>query len=271
MKMMKQWLLAGLSLLIGLMTGQAQTSGNYTPGKVAFTPVYEESFEGYSSEIARQMDVKLHQVVLQNGVGSYSGQYVISARILVNDKQAVPTTPVRYRVSLTVCLLAVDVDAQIILNELSIPLVGVDQNEDRAILRAIQSFKPADPRVRAFVQEASDKVVAAYNESLNQLLDQARSSMSGGHYDEALALLAQVPADVDRYEEVRGLADEVCRRDQSRKSAAAASAAEELQRERDREIQQQMALALESKAKSRDKAKLVNKVATFLFGSLHLA
>ena len=277
---MKRVLLSSLFLLAGLLLG-AQSMGNYTPGKVAFTPVYEESFEGHTPEISRQIDQKLHQIVLQNGVGSYSGRYVISARVLVEDKQAVPTTPVQYRVRIAVSLLALDVDADVIIDELSLPLVGVDKTEDRAFLKAVQSLRPADPRVRTFVRQASDKAVAAYNESLDGILTEARSLMDRKEYGESLALLAQIPSDIDRYEDVRSLAQEACEKERAGKAAAAAAekarreaqaeaAREAERRAQDQEIQLRMASALEAKAKSEGKSALVRKVASFFMGSVKL-
>lgn len=271
-------LLLSLSVLLLALSAAAQ-SGNYTPGRVAFCPVFDTAFSGWSQEITELMQNKLTQVVMQNGVGSFSEQYVLTAKIALEDKQVTATAPAQYVVKLAIQLQAIDVNAQILIRELTLSLTGVDRSENRAYMAAIRQINPRSPLVKSFIQEASDAAVAAYNRSLGVYMQEATDLEAAGQYDDALYTLAQIPKTVDRYEEVMALSSEIVSRrtksQQAKDAAKAVKAAEKaaaeeeaLQRERDLQIQQEMMAALQKKQEKADKNALVAKVTQWFMGSL---
>jgi len=274
---MKKFLLSLAAAMLCFAAG-AQ-SANYAPGKVAFTPVFDTAFSGWSQEITDLMQNKLTQIVMQNGVGSFSEQYVLTAKIALEDKQVAATAPAQYVVKLAVQLQAVDVNAQILIRELTLNLTGVDRNENRAYVAAIRQINPRNPLIKSFIQEASDAAVAAYNQNIGTYLNDARSLGAAGRYDDALFTLAQIPNNVDRYEEVMALSSEiVARKSKAEKARAAAQAekaaakaeaeAEALQRERDFQIQQQMMAAMEKRKAESEKGAMVAKVKQWFLGSM---
>lgn len=274
---MKKLILSLSALLLCLAAG-AQ-SANYTPGKVAFCPVFDTAFSGWSQEITDLMQNKLTQIVMQNGVGSFSEQYVLTAKIALEDKQVTATAPAQYVVKLAVQLQVVDVNAQILIRELTLQLTGVDRNENRAYVAAIRQINPRNPMIQSFIREASDAAVAAYNHSLSVYLNEARELDAAQQYDEALYTLAQIPKDVDRYPEVMALSSEiVAHKTKVQKAQAAAQAAaaaqkreadaEALQRERDLQVQREMMAAMQKKQESAQRTVLVDKVKKFFLGSL---
>lgn len=274
---MKKLIFSFASLLLCFTLG-AQ-SANYAPGKVAFCPVFDTAFSGWSQEITDLMQNKLTQIVMQNGVGSFSEQYVLTAKIALEDKQVTATAPAQYIVKLAVQLQAVDVNAQILIRELTLNLTGVDRSENRAYMDAIRKINPRNPLIKSFIQEASDAAITAYNNSIGVFLNDARSLEEAGQYDEALYTLAQIPKDVDRYDEVMALSgDIVAKQNQTKKAQAAAQAArdaekaaaeeEAQQRERDLEIQKEMMAAMQKKQEKAEKTALVAKVKQWFLGSL---
>lgn len=274
---MKRILFLLVSVVIGL-SASAQSVG-YVPGKVAFSPVYDTAFSGWPQEITDLMRNKLTQIVMQNGVGSLSDQYVLTANIALEDKQVTATAPAQYVVKLAVQLLAIDVNAQILIRELTLNVTGVDRSENRAYLAAVRQINPRNPLVKSFIQEASDVALAAYNQNVAAYINDARALEQAGNYEEALCTLAQIPKDVDRYDEVWALSSEIAdlqtkaeKAEKARVAAQAAQKAEEdaevLQRQRDMEVQQQMIAAMEKKQKEQEKGVLVDKVKKWFLGSM---
>jgi len=272
---MKRVVIILSALLLGCLC-QAQEAG-YTPGKVAFSPVFDASFSGYSKEISDLMQNKLTQIALRNGVGSYSEQYVLTAKIALEDKQVTATAPAQYVVKLSVQLLALDMDAKVIVGEHTLPLVGVDKSENRAYMDAIRKIKPSDPLIVSFIKEASSTVVAAYNRNMETNLANARNWYESGQYEEALACLAAIPEYADNYDRVRELSSTVVKakqqKERAQRAAAAAAAAqraeeeaEARQREWDHQIQLEMIAAQQSKAKKTDWVDVALKVGGFLLG-----
>lgn len=275
--MKKRLILLASALLLGLCA--SAQNANYAPGKVAFCPIFDTSFSGWSQEVTDLMQNKLTQIVMQNGVGSFSEQYVLTAKVALEDKQVTASTPAQYIVKLSVQLQAVDVNAQILIRELTLSLTGVDRSENRAYLAAIRQINPRNALVKSFIQEASDAAIAAYNNQIGTYLSDARSLEAAGQYDEALYTLAQIPKNVDRYDEVMALSgDIVARQTKSKKAQAAAQAAkaaeqaaadaEAQQRERDLQIQQEMMAAMQKKQEKAEKGAMVAKVKQWFLGSL---
>ena len=85
-------------------------SHSYTPGQVAFSPVFDASFAGFPAEVCSVMETKLTQIVMNNGCGSFSDRYAITARLVVEDKEVTATVPARYKVDMHVQLIAVDLE-----------------------------------------------------------------------------------------------------------------------------------------------------------------
>lgn len=273
---MKKILISLAALMLCCVVLQAQ-SGNYAPGKVAFSPVFDTSFSGWSQEITDLMQNKLTQIALRNGVGGFSEQYVLTAKIALEDKQTTATAPPQFIVKLSVQLLALDMDAQIIVGERTLSLTGVDKSENRAYLDAIKKIKPTDPILVSFIREASESVVAAYNRNLDTNLADARQCYDNGRYDDALAILAAIPENVDRYDQVRDLSSVVVKakiqKESAQRAAAAAEAArraeaeaEAQQREWDHQIQLEMIAAQQKKESKTDWLDVALKVGGFLLG-----
>lgn len=268
---MKRLLLL-LAATVLLSQGAFAQNANYAPGKVAFCPVFDTAFSGWSQEVTDLMQTKLTQIVMQNGVSSFSEQYVLTAKVALEDKQVTATAPAQYVVKLLVQLQAVDVNAQILIRELTLNITGVDRSENRAYLAAIRQINPRSSLIKSFIQEASDAAIEAYNTQIDTYLSDARALEEAGQYDDALCTLAQIPKDVDRYEEVKALSGNIVarqRKAQSAQAAARAEAEEEaLQRERDLQIQQEMMAAMQKKQEKAEKGAMVAKVKKWFLGSL---
>lgn len=95
-------------------------------------------------EDARQsLDVTLGQMVTQNGFGASSGQFVLTSNLVISDKQATATAPVQFAVKLKVSVYLLDVAEQVVIDEMSFNVAGVDSLENKAVIQAINRIKPS--------------------------------------------------------------------------------------------------------------------------------
>ena len=156
------------------------------------------------------MEQKLMQVAMRNGVASYSGRYVLTAKVAEEDTQTTATAPVQYVKKLSVQFVAYDMETKAVVGELTVPVTGVDKTPERATMAALRRIQPKNPKTTVFIQNASKAIVDAFNQDLENTLKTAQSMAGRGQYDEALALLAAIPQSVDRYDYVLTTAEQIC-------------------------------------------------------------
>jgi len=261
--------------LLSAITMSAQV---YLPGKVAFTPVFG-NYSGFSDEVCSIMEQRLTQIVVSNGLGSYSNQYVITARIFTEDKQVTTTSPAQYIVSLTVQFTALDVENNLLVGEVSVPVKGVDKTENRAYINALRQLSPSNSAIRNFLKGASDNILQAYNRSAWSLITQADNLAAKGDYDGALATLASIPTEIDDYAKVQACSEKIYAESVSKKKSEAAAveqrkaeseekAAEEAQREKDSQMQMAMAQALEKSNRESKRNATIDKVKGWFLGNI---
>lgn len=165
---------------------------------VAITPAVASSLDlpEYAKKALYQ---KLIQIVTQNGFGSTSGDLILTANVLVTDKQMTGTVPAQFIVDLEVSLYLLNIGEEVVLDETSIALKGIDNIENRAMAQAINNLNPRSPVVRNFMNQCRAKVIDYYTTRIPALLAKAKSLADRANYEEALAVLAVVPESVDEY------------------------------------------------------------------------
>lgn len=201
------WALA-LCLCAGLSA--AAQSDNVSPGKVGFTPMFVKTYTFLPQTAVDLMEQKLMQVAMRNGVASYSGRYVLTAKVAEEDTQATATAPVQYVKKLSVQFVAYDMETKAVVGETTVSVTGVDKTPERATMAALRRIQPKTARMTAFIQSASKTIVDAFNRNLENVLKKAEYLANHGQYDEALASLAAVPQSVDRYDDVLATAEKIC-------------------------------------------------------------
>lgn len=209
MKTLYKSLLALVLCLCAGLSAAAQ-SDNVSPGKVGFTPMFVKTYTFLPKEAVDLMDQKLMQVAMRNGVASYSGRYVLTAKVAEEDSQATATTPVQYVKKLSVQFVAYDMETKAVVGETTVFVTGVDKTPERATMAALRRIQPKTARMTAFIQNASKAIVDAFNRNLDNVLKKAEYLANHGQYDEALASLAAIPQSVDRYDAVLATAEKIC-------------------------------------------------------------
>ncbi|MBO7511085.1 MAG: hypothetical protein J6T35_07865 [Bacteroidales bacterium] len=204
----KNVLALALCLCAGLSA--AAQSDNVSPGKVGFTPMFVKTYAFLPPAAVDLMEQKLMQVAMRNGVASYSGRYVLTAKVAEEDTQATATAPVQYVKKLSVQFVAYDMETKAVVGELTVSVTGVDKTPERATMAALRRIQPKTAKMTSFIQNASRAIVDAFNRNLENILKNAGFMAGQGKYDEALASLAAVPQSVDRYDDVLAAAEKIC-------------------------------------------------------------
>lgn len=175
--------------------GQQQLSSKEMIG---LTPVVPQAMN-LSPEVKKVLGQKLLQMVTQNGFGSFSGQFVLTANVVVVDKQVTSTVPAQFVVSLEVSCYLLNVAEMVIVDETSFAVKGIDKLENKAMIQAVNQIAPKSPNVRNFMAQCRTKIVDYYATRIPALLAKAKSLSERDEYEEALAVLSAIPESVDEY------------------------------------------------------------------------
>ena len=165
---------------------------------IGITPMLS-SYLNLPRDAVRSLELKLTQIATQNGFGSYSGQFVLTSNVVLISKEATATAPVQHLVKLEVSFFVVNVLENVIVDEMSYEVQGIDRLENKAFIRAINDIKPKTPQVRLFMSNVRDQIIAYYNTRIPALLAKAKGLSDRTEYGEALAVLASIPETVDQY------------------------------------------------------------------------
>jgi len=196
-----------ISLLIAILCCTASLKAQQQLGAtdmIAITPMVSQALP-LPDDAIKSLGVKLGQMVTQNGFGSNSSQFVLTANLVVLDKQATATTPVQFMVDLEVSVYLLDVAEGVAIDEMSFNVKGVDRLENKAMIQAINTIKPKSPKTAEFMADCRQKIIDYYAKRLPVIMTKAKSLADRDQYDEALSLLSGVPESLDQYPQVAEL------------------------------------------------------------------
>jgi hypothetical protein len=173
------------------------------------------------ADAQKSLGTKLTQMVTQNGFGATSGQFVLTANVVTLDKQATATAPVQYIVKQEVALFVVDLVDNVVIDEMSFEVQGIDRLENKAVIQGINQIKPRSTEVKAFMESSRAKIIDYYNARIPALLTKAQTLADQSNYYEALSLLSGIPECVDQYPQVAAKMSEVYKKMIDREAQAA--------------------------------------------------
>ncbi len=182
------------------LAAQAQQTLN-AKQMVAITPMVS-GYIDLPSDAIQSLKVKLGQMVTQNGFGSNSSQFILTANVVMLDKQATATAPVQFMTKIEVSVYLLDVSEGVAIDEMSFVVVGVDRLENKAMIQAINQIKPRSTEAQAFMERCRVKIIDYYTTRVPQLLAKADALAKQDQYGEALEILAGVPDCIDQYQQV---------------------------------------------------------------------
>ena len=118
---------------------------------------------------------RLNQAVSLNGLGSSTDEsrFLIVTSITILSKTATPTIPVQYKAELEMSFYFVDNVKKIILSETTITKIGMDDNENKAVAKAIKSIQARDPKLKKLINNGKSRALEYY-----QAIEGAESEQS---------------------------------------------------------------------------------------------
>jgi hypothetical protein len=147
------------------------------------------------AEAGKQLERKLTQLLTSNGISSQdpNNRFVITAKADITSKDIVASTPQRVSEKIDLTLLIGDIVENKIFETVTIPLIGIGINENKAFIAAINQIKPQKAELKVFLDNAKKKIVDYYAARCFQIIKDAQKLASGSNYDEAIYQLMQVP------------------------------------------------------------------------------
>lgn len=146
-------------------------------------------------EAGKQLERKLTQLLTSNGISSQdpNNRFVITAKADITSKDIVASSPQRVSEKIDLTLLIGDIVENKVFETVTIQLMGLGINEDKAFIYAINQVKPQKAELREFLDNAKKKIVDYYAVRCSQIIKDAQKLASGNNYDEAIYQLMQVP------------------------------------------------------------------------------
>lgn len=148
-----------------------------------------------SAEAGKQLERKMTQLLTANGISSQdaNNRFVITAKVDITSKDIVASTPQRISEKIDLTFLVGDVVENKVFETITLPLIGIGINENKAFIAAINQVKPQNAELTEFLGKAKNKIVEYYAVRCPQIIKQAQKLASGNEYDEAIYQLMQVP------------------------------------------------------------------------------
>ncbi|MFR9650776.1 MAG: hypothetical protein SNG35_01975 [Rikenellaceae bacterium] len=191
--------LLSLAVMVAMSLSAYSQSVLSTKEMVSITPVLGSEIQ-LPEQGKKMLSQKLTQITTQNGFGAtHGGGIVLTANVVVMNSQATATVPPMIAVEAELSLVLLNISEKIIIDELTIPLRGIDSNKDRALIKAINTLSPRSTEVRRFMTNCRTKVLDYYTTRVPIIIANANSLVERREYDQAMAILATIPNTVDEY------------------------------------------------------------------------
>lgn len=147
------------------------------------------------TEAHSMLITKLNQIVTNYGLADngMTNRFFLTANVLVTSKDIVPSTPPRVSQKLDVVLFVGDVIDNKLYGSISLPVVGVGQNENKSFINAFQRIPTKSNALESFMEETKDKIISYYTQNGISIIKNAEDLAKVGQYDEAIQSLLSIP------------------------------------------------------------------------------
>ena len=170
MKKIKTLLLAALVLISGtLLKAQSEmTMEQMIPVRVMM-PVNKD----IKGDALMVLYNRVNQAVTLNGLGSSTNEsrFLIVTSVTVLSKTATASIPPQFMAEVEVAFYFVDNINKVILSQEMITKKGMDDNDDKAVVKAIKSIQARDPKLKKLINIGKSRAIEYY-----KAIDETESS-----------------------------------------------------------------------------------------------
>lgn len=161
MKKIKTLLLAALVLISGtLLKAQSEmTMEQMIPVRVMM-PVNKD----IKGDALMVLYNRVNQAVTLNGLGSSTNEsrFLIVTSVTVLSKTATASIPPQFMAEVEVAFYFVDNINKVILSQEMITKKGMDDNDDKAVAKAIKSIQARDPKLKKLINIGKNRAIEYY-------------------------------------------------------------------------------------------------------------
>lgn len=179
-------------LTIGFI--QMRASNGVSIGNI-FISVFQPESENIPSEAAGQLELKLNQLLMQNGIDNEdpNNRFVLTTKVSVITKDVLAGPPQKISMNLDFTFVIGDIEENKKIESVTISGVGVGMDENKAFISAIKNIKPRNPQLVGLITAAKQKIGEYYSLKCSQIQKEAAREVAQNNYERAIYLLVQVP------------------------------------------------------------------------------
>lgn len=186
-----------LLLLASVLSGWAQQTVS-PKDMIPITPMVSDELP-VADGVKKILESKARQMLTMNGLASYSERFVLTPNITILTKDVTATAPPMFSITMEISFYVVDVFDQTVICEIVFPGKGIDRQEHKALIQAINRINPRSEKVSAFIEETKNRITDYYRMRIPTLSKQAETLAAQGFYEDALNILSGVPESVEGY------------------------------------------------------------------------
>ena len=198
-----------MMVLVGGLAMLAATARAAGQKSVPLTIVVPEQAE-YVPDVARSaLDDRMRRIVNVNGMGATDDakQFFITCVLTVTDKQVVAGAPVKIAQKIDATFYVADAFNERVFGTATVALRGVGNNENKALIAAVQQLAPSHAALKSLIRDANAKILAYYEEQCDNILRKAASLAKARAYEQAFFQLSLVPEECACYPLILDAAD----------------------------------------------------------------
>lgn len=179
-------------LMISCLSVYARTS---SLSDRIFISVLLPEQDNFPAEATRQLELKLNQLLMQNGIANDdpNNSFVLTTKVSVITKDIVAGAPQKISMNLDFTFIIGNAEMNKKFESVTLSSVGVGINENKAFIAAIRNIKPHNPKLVKFVQAAKNEIIEYYTLACSQIQKKAAQEASRRNYEQAIYLLMQIP------------------------------------------------------------------------------
>ena len=181
-----------IALLFAVLVCITASAQEY--GSIAINVVVP-SLPNVPEDARASLETKMQQVATQYGLASngLTDRFIMTAKVNVASKDVTPTTPVKITQKMEVTMFIGDVVDNKVYESVVLNVSGIGQSETQSMVKAFAQIKPSNPKLKAFVENAENKIVEYYSNNCQIILTEANTLTAQQKYDAAIAKLIAVP------------------------------------------------------------------------------
>ena len=157
--------------------------------------VVSSTLSNLDTKAADMLYDRLNQMVTLNGLGSIdnSNKFLLVPYVTVVSIEPTTTVPINYVAEIEVSLYLVDNTKKLVMSQEMMIKKGVADNETKAVVEAVKSIKPRDPKLKKMIVTGKNRIIEYYNTECDKVMETISTYLDMEMFDEALNELNAIP------------------------------------------------------------------------------